>query len=166
MRTSDERLNVELLPDLDQLDDDQKAELIARLEEEETQTSLRRRMLPGRIDLLRKEYEGRLKLRIASGEPLPELEPKDLDRPIFDAGEEPVPEHDLGPMPDVDALSDDELRAMIKELETEEDGVSFHRRVLQGHLDIVRAYRPGDPLDVESLARMLSSGQPGGGARA
>lgn len=164
MRPLDERLNVELLPDLDQLDDDQKAELIARLEQEEAHTSLRRRMLHGRIDLLRKEYEGRLKARIASGEPLPELEPKDLDRPIFDAGEEPIAEHDLGPMPDFDALSDEELRAMIKELEVEEDGVSFHRRVLQGHLDIVRAYRPGDPLDVESLARMLSSGQPSGGA--
>jgi len=164
MRPLDERLNVELLPDLDQLDDDQKSALIARLEEEETRTSLRRRMLHGRIDFLRKEYEGRLKARIASGEPLPELDPKDLDRPIFDAGEGPVEEHDLGPMPEVDALSDEELRAMIKELEAEEDGVSFQRRVLQGHLDIVRSYRPGDPLDVESLARMLSSGQPSGGA--
>ena len=66
MRPLDERLNVELLPDLDQLDDDQKAELIARLEQEEAHTSLRRRMLHGRIDLLRKEYEGRLKARIAS----------------------------------------------------------------------------------------------------
>lgn len=154
---------MELLPDLEHLDDAQKAQLITRLEEEETQTSLRRRMLHGRIDLLRKEYEVRLKARIESGEPLPELEPKDLDRPIFDAGEEPIAEHDLGPMPDTDSLADEELRAMIKELEAEEDGVSFHRRVLQGHLDIVRNYRPGDPLDVKELAKMLSGSQSGGG---
>jgi hypothetical protein len=160
----DERRDVELLPDLDHLDDEQKAELIGRLEEEESHTSLRRRTLHGRIDVLRKEYEGRLKIRIARGEPLPALDPKDLDRPSFDAGEEPVDEHDLGPMPDLAALSDDELRAMIKELEAEEDGVSFHRRVLQGHLDIVRTYKPGDPLDVASLAKMLSSGQPSGGS--
>jgi len=164
MRTLDERPIVELLPDLDQLDEQQKADLIARLEQEELETSLRRRMLHGRIDLLRKEYEGRLKTRIASGQPLPTLEPKDLDRSIFDAGDELVAEHDLGPMPDVDALSDEELRAMIRELEAEEDGVSLHRRVLQGHLDIVRSYHPGDPLDVTALARMLSSGHPSGGA--
>lgn len=156
---------MELLPELDQLDEQQKAELIARLTQEETQTSLRRRMLHGRIDLLRKEYEGRLKTRIASGQPLPELDPADLDRPIFDAGDDDlVAEHDLGPMPDVDALSDDELRSMIRELEAEEDGVSLHRRVLQGHLDIVRSYTPGEPLDVASLARLLSAQRSSGGA--
>ncbi|MFN8222598.1 MAG: hypothetical protein U0R50_05030 [Gaiellales bacterium] len=155
---------MELLPDLDQLDENQKGELIARLEEEETQTSLRRRMLHGRIDFLRKEYEERLKARIESGEQLPALDPKDLDRPIFDASEEPVPEHDLGPMPVVEELTDEALRGMIKELEAEEDSVSFHRRVLQGHLDIIRNYRPGDPLDVKELAKMLSGTKPGGSA--
>ena len=43
------------------------------------------------------------------------------------------------PLPDLPNLSDDDLRAMIRELETEEDEVSFRRRVLHGRIDILRA---------------------------
>ena len=157
---------MEILPDLDRLTDEEKAELIAHLEAEERTTSSRRRVLHGRIDLLRKAYEERMKIRIAEGEILPVLEPKDLDRPIFEGTGDLPEEHDLGPLPDLRSLSDAELRAAIHELEVEEDDVSFHRRVLQGHLDIARAYVPGDPLDVAALAKMLSSGRPGGGEAA
>jgi hypothetical protein len=43
------------------------------------------------------------------------------------------------PLPDLSTLTDDDLRGMIRELETEEDEVSFRRRVLHGRIDILRA---------------------------
>ncbi len=157
---------MEILPDLDRLTDEEKARLIERLEAEEATTSSRRRVLHGRIDLLRKAYEERIKIRIAEGHTLPTLEPKDLDRPIFEGTGDLPEDHDLGPMPDLASMSDEELRALIHELEVEEDDVSFHRRVLQGHLDIVRSYKPGDALDVVALAKTLSSGRRSSGEAA
>jgi hypothetical protein len=43
------------------------------------------------------------------------------------------------PLPDLSTLTDDDLRTMIRELEAEEDEVSFRRRVLHGRIDILRA---------------------------
>jgi hypothetical protein len=43
------------------------------------------------------------------------------------------------PLPDLTTLADDDLRLMIRELEQEEDEVSFRRRVLHGRIDILRA---------------------------
>ena len=43
------------------------------------------------------------------------------------------------PLPDLATLSDEELRATIRELEREEDEISFKRRVLHGRIDILRA---------------------------
>jgi hypothetical protein len=43
------------------------------------------------------------------------------------------------PLPDLSTLTDDDLRGMIRGLETEEDEVSFRRRVLHGRIDILRA---------------------------
>jgi len=43
------------------------------------------------------------------------------------------------PLPDFTTLNDDDLRVMIRELEKEEDDVSFRRRVLHGRIDILRA---------------------------
>jgi len=45
----------------------------------------------------------------------------------------------LEPLPDLTTLSDDDLRTMIRELEKEEDEISFRRRVLHGRIDILRA---------------------------
>ncbi len=45
----------------------------------------------------------------------------------------------MEPLPDLPTLSDDDLRVMIRELEKEEDEVSFQRRVLHGRIDILRA---------------------------
>ena len=45
----------------------------------------------------------------------------------------------MEPLPDLSTLMDDDLRGMIRELETEEDEVSFRRRVLHGRIDILRA---------------------------
>jgi hypothetical protein len=43
------------------------------------------------------------------------------------------------PLPDLSTLTDDDLRVMIRELEKEEDDISFRRRVLHGRIDILRA---------------------------
>jgi hypothetical protein len=45
----------------------------------------------------------------------------------------------LEPLPDLSILTDDDLRTMIRELEKEEDDISFRRRVLHGRIDILRA---------------------------
>ena len=47
----------------------------------------------------------------------------------------------MEPLPDLSTLTDDDLRVMIRELEKEEDEISFRRRVLHGRIDILRAER-------------------------
>jgi len=54
---------MEALPDLGSLSDDDLKELIERLEAEENEVSYRRRLLQGRIDILRAERTARLKGR-------------------------------------------------------------------------------------------------------
>jgi hypothetical protein len=51
---------MEPFPDLQSLSDEQLKELISKLEEEEREVSYRRRVLHGRIDLLRTELVARL----------------------------------------------------------------------------------------------------------
>ena len=45
----------------------------------------------------------------------------------------------MEPLPDLSTLADDNLRVMIRDLEKEEDEISFRRRVLHGRIDILRA---------------------------
>ena len=45
----------------------------------------------------------------------------------------------MEPLPDLSTLGDDDLRVMIRDLEKEEDEISFRRRVLHGRIDILRA---------------------------
>ena len=45
----------------------------------------------------------------------------------------------MEPLPDLTTLTDDDLRVTIRELEKEEDEISFRRRVLHGRIDILRA---------------------------
>ena len=52
---------MEALPDLGTLSDEDLKELIERLEAEEDEVSYRRRLLQGRIDILRAERTARLK---------------------------------------------------------------------------------------------------------
>ncbi len=73
----------------------------------------------------------------------------------------------MEPLPDFATLSDDDLRAMIHELEKEEDDISFRRRILHGRIDILRAelvarlreqVSAGEAklADVERLSQILS----------
>ena len=78
---------------------------------------------------------------------------------------------------DLVSRSDDELRALIAELEDEEREISRRRRILQGKLDILRAelvmrlqkkHVEGESVisadDVEGLKRILLGHGPGAGA--
>jgi RsiG-like len=53
------------------------------------------------------------------------------------------------PLPDLGSLSDDELKRLIDELETDERDLSYQRRILHGKIDILRA---------ELVARLQKSG--------
>jgi hypothetical protein len=53
------------------------------------------------------------------------------------------------PLPDLGSLSDDELKALIEDLEQQEREVSYQRRLLHGKIDILRA---------ELVARLQVSG--------
>ena len=53
-------------------------------------------------------------------------------------------------LPDLASLSDSDLKALIKELEAEEDEISYRRRLLHGKLDILRA---------ELVARLQKKGE-------
>jgi RsiG-like len=75
------------------------------------------------------------------------------------------------PLPDLSTLTDDDLRVMIRELEKEEDDISFRRRVLHGRIDILRAelvarlreqVSAGEAklADVERLSEILTSKAP------
>ena len=66
--------------------------------------------------------------------------PSTLERPIFE-GTGTLPDAHDDPEPDRAALSDDELREQILELEREEDDISLRRRMLHGRIDILHAER-------------------------
>ena len=55
----------------------------------------------------------------------------------------------MEPLPEFGSLSDNELKAMIGELEQQERDVSYQRRILHGKIDILRA---------ELVARLQQSG--------
>jgi hypothetical protein len=155
---------VELFPDLSTLADSDLGRLIAELEHAEDEISRRRRMLHGRIDILRGERVQRIKTHVTDGD-VELVVPDKLERPIFTGtGDLPV-EDELEPIPDLSSLSDDELRAMIDELEHEEDDVSLERRVIHGRIDILRAERArrkrGGNWDPDRLADVLAHGADG-----
>ena len=58
--TANERPTVEALPDLGSLSDDELKKLIDELTREESEVSYRRRILHGKIDILRAELVARL----------------------------------------------------------------------------------------------------------
>ena len=149
----------EPLPDLSTLSDDEMRARIRELEQEEDSISFRRRVLHGRIDVLRAEYVIRLREHDAESPDVPARETP-LERSIFDGTGDVPEEHELEPLPDLATIDDDDLRSMIRELEREEDDISLRRRFLHGQIDILRAarygrFRSGD-LDVSDLARVLT----------
>ena len=154
---------METLPDLLPLSDDELSALLARLEGDEDAVSRRRRLLHGRIDILRTERTARLKAQVAAGS-FETHSPATLERPLY-AGTGEIPaDADLEPLPDLATLSDDALWAEIRRLETEEDDISLNRRVLHAQIDIVSAERTkrsraGEHVDAGDLGSILGGGQ-------
>jgi hypothetical protein len=60
----------DVFPDLGSLSDAERKELIAKLTEEEEEVSYRRRILHGKIDILRAELVNRLRRKREEGEPV------------------------------------------------------------------------------------------------
>ncbi len=76
----------------------------------------------------------------------------------------------MEPLPDLNAVSDEELRDLIDRLVREEHEVSYRRRILHGKIDILKAElqsrlqrqvgeeeSPLYQVDVDRLAEILSS---------
>jgi hypothetical protein len=64
--------------------------------------------------------------------------------------------------PDLTSISEEELKARLKELDEEERALSYRRRVLQGRIDLIRAElvrRGGVVLSPADLARVLMGGE-------
>ena len=75
----------------------------------------------------------------------------------------------MEPLPDLAALSDEELKSLIDDLQHEEQEVSYRRRLLHGRIDILRAELvsrlqkqegagegPLSEVDVDKLAAILA----------
>jgi len=134
---------VEAFPDLAALSD---ADLKALTEEkmaDERDVSRRRRDLHGRIDVLRSEHTRRLKERHGTLD----IDPAVLSDGVL-AAQQPeelavLADDDLLPtgneLDDVNDLSNDDLRARIQRCTQSEREVSFKRRILHGHIDLLRA---------------------------
>jgi hypothetical protein len=73
------------------------------------------------------------------------------------------------PLPDLGTLTDEELRRLIDQLISEENDVSFRRRILHGKIDILRAERaarlqkkvgeghsPLEDVDMDRLSAILA----------
>jgi anti-sigma-K factor RsiG len=69
---------VEPLPDLKTVSDADLRDLIDRLVEEEHEVSYRRRLLHGKIDILRAELQSRLQKQVEGESPLYEVDVKRL----------------------------------------------------------------------------------------
>jgi hypothetical protein len=77
----------------------------------------------------------------------------------------------LEPLPDLESMSDQDLRQLIRDLVEEEKEVSYRRRLLHGKIDILRAELVArlqqtegrsvlDEMDVERLTAILTSKAP------
>jgi hypothetical protein len=87
---------VEALPDLGTLSDQELRDLIRELMHEEHEVSYRRRILHGKIDILRAELQARLQKQVGEGEsPLSEI---DVDKlaAILASKASPPTEEELG----------------------------------------------------------------------
>ncbi len=154
---------METLPDLLPLSDDELSVLLVQLQEGEDAISRRRRVLHGRIDMLRAERTERLRAQVAAGS-FETTPPTTLERPLYSGTGEVPAETDLDPSPDLASLDDAALWAEIRRLEQEEDDISLNRRVMHAQIDIVQAERSkrsrsGDHVGTGDLGPILGGGQ-------
>ena len=143
--------------DLTALSDDELRERLRSVRREEAQVSYERRLLHGKIDVLRAEVRARLEQggEAAGGEALEGLLGR-LTDVLVHKGPPPIEQELAGleldddepvamtvpaddELPAFDALSDDELAGLVRALVQREREVSARRRELHGVLDGLRS---------------------------
>jgi hypothetical protein len=154
---------VDTLPDLLTLSDAELSALLRQVEDSEEAISLRRRVLHGRIDILRAERTDRLKSQVAAGS-FEAKPPASFERPIYEGTGDVPSESEVTPLPDLSGLDDAALWVEIRRLEQEEDDISLNRRVMHAQIDIIRAERTkrargGEHVDAADLGSILGGGQ-------
>ena len=124
------------------LSDDELSALLAQLEDGEDAISRRRRVLHGRIDILRAERTERLKATGRGGQLRGARHRRRFERPLY-AGTGDMPaEEDLDAAARPRRASTTTRRGRRSgSLEQEEDDISLNRRVMHAQIDIVRAER-------------------------
>jgi hypothetical protein len=142
----------EWVSDIGSMSDAELKGLIGELATDEQDISYGRRILHGKIDLLRAELVNRLRARHDAGqESITDADVAKLTDLITAAESEAAPggpladaSTDVGDVqmesfPDLGALSDAELKELIRKLTDEEREISYQRRILHGKIDILRA---------------------------
>jgi anti-sigma-K factor RsiG len=143
-----------LEPFPESLSDAEREQLLAELQAKESDLSYRRRLLHGHIDMLRAERTVRLKQK--PDEELAKLGDKRMhEKTSGEVAQSVVGARAAEAFPDLATLSDDDLDALIAKLETEENELSYERRILHGRMDILRSGG-----DLGHLAEILSGKPP------
>jgi hypothetical protein len=144
--------------DLASLSDDELRDRLRAARREESQVSYERRLLHGKIDVLRSEVRARIDktgdtaggddglqallgrltdVLVHKGPPPIEAELAELG-PDEEVPPEPAPLGEADELPAFDTLGDDELRGLVRALVQREREVSARRRELHGILDGLR----------------------------
>lgn len=145
----------EWVSDIGSMSDTELKGLIGELAAGEQEISYNRRILHGKIDLLRAELVNRLRERHTAGtESISDADVTKLtdlmtsgsgwDATELATGDEPVNPSKKGDtkmdsFPDLGSLNDAELKEVIRSLTEEEREISYKRRILHGKIDILRA---------------------------
>lgn len=144
----------EWVSDIGSMSDAELKGLIGELATDEQDISYGRRILHGKIDLLRAELVNRLRARHDAGEEaITDADVAKLTDLITSAAEgDNTPGGQLADatraaksaaqseaFPDLGALNDPELKELIRTLTDEEREISYQRRILHGKIDILRA---------------------------
>lgn len=143
----------EWVSDIGSMSDTELKGLIGELAAGEQEISYNRRILHGKIDLLRAELVNRLRERHTAGTEaisdadvakLTDLMTSGWDSSEFATGNSPVNSSKKGDtqmdsFPDLGSLNDVELKEVIRTLTEDEREISYKRRILHGKIDILRA---------------------------
>lgn len=142
----------EWVSDIGSMSDAELKTLIGELAAGEQEISYNRRILHGKIDLLRAELVNRLRERHSAG--TDSITDADVDKLTelmtsgWSAGElatgngtttSKKGEAQMDSFPDLGSLNDVELKELIRTLTDDEREISYKRRILHGKIDILRA---------------------------
>jgi len=134
---------MEVFPDVAEFDDRELKVLVEAKLATEREVSDRRRSLQAQIDALREERTTRLRRSLAGKNSHPDVDPESLGDALArgmaprGGGWAPRDEAVIERLGDLAAIGDAELRRMIAERTHTEQELSFERRMLHGHIDLL-----------------------------